>query len=142
MKTISNLDQLTEYGIKWLTGESCKYSMRGLCDLSQKGRLNVCEFLGIGAPDLPRNWNTTVGSDPAVASIMLTRTTLRELTRFLLHKEGFTHVYMGGMQVIGMSSEEYVKTAEQGMVWGSDWSVCRAAGEQTRNTHAMSGRTE
>jgi hypothetical protein len=72
MKQYSVRD-LREFGLEALIGEACAYSFRTLYDLSEKGIATVENALSIKIDRSgPKNWNSYVGKDPAVASIMLT----------------------------------------------------------------------
>ena len=46
MTTISNWQQLSEYGIVILTGEACGLAYRYLCDLTEQGKKIVEKCLG------------------------------------------------------------------------------------------------
>lgn len=90
MKTLYSYSQLREYGVNPLTGESCAFGMRILCDLSQAGEALVRDFMGMpevpaGVRQFSENWNSHVnGDEKAVSSIMLTRQALFDLMRFAL----------------------------------------------------------
>lgn len=88
-------NNLQEYGINALTGEADSYSLRLLCDLSQKGKDLMESFLGdtVSFKD-GSNWNSHVGEDQAVAAVMLPYSILGDLCRFILfHVEQKTYVY-------------------------------------------------
>ena len=88
-------NSLQEYGINALTGEADTYSFRILCDLSEKGVLLLVSFLG-GAVTFndTSNWNSHVGDDPAVSTVMLPYSIYHDLCRFILfHVEKKTYVY-------------------------------------------------
>lgn len=86
---IRTWSDLVPFGIEYLTGEADPYSLRGLCDLSTVGADCIRDFLGF-APDaaMHRNWNTMVGGEPAVASVMLPKNILAELATYLLFSVG------------------------------------------------------
>lgn len=66
-------------GIRLLTGEACPLNMRILCDLTPEGCEMLTRFLG-GAVHFEegKNWNSG-----AVSSIMLPRSCLEDLERFV-----------------------------------------------------------
>lgn len=84
-------------GINPLTGESCTYSMRILCDLNERGVALVRAWLGLpeGAALAP-SWNLRVGDAPAVASVMLDRDVFARLALFGLLREGWHYVVQKG----------------------------------------------
>lgn len=77
-------DKLTDYGINLLTGEACSHNLRMLCDLSEKGVEIVSSWLGILPSSFLPNWNSYVGNDPAVASIMIPRGSFPDLYYWIL----------------------------------------------------------
>jgi hypothetical protein len=139
MKSITNFHQLEEFGLNSLTGEACKLGMRLLVDVNADGLALLRDFFGCPGLAIAEPWNTTVNEKPAVGSIMLTRLTLQDLTRFVLHLSGCTHVFCDGGATYGLTAEEYAKYGEQGLVFGQAWSVFRGA--TSRNVHAFTGRT-
>ncbi len=89
MRTITRWSDLQPYGIETLTGEACAFGTRLLCDVSAKGANLVRELFGL-PPDAALNprYNTRVGHDPSVASIMLGRDSLPDLAVFCLLYDG------------------------------------------------------
>ena len=74
---------LTPFGIGALTGESCSIGMRILCDVSKKGVQLLNNFFGGNIAFKPHsNWNSMVGEDEAVASVMLPYSIHQDLTIF------------------------------------------------------------
>lgn len=143
-------DDLKVFGINSLTGESCKYGMRLLCDLSEKGVENIREAFGLTIVLNPlaqfsRNWNSTVGEEPAVASVMLPRDMFGFLSKFLLFREGFDIVIRtldhswAGYMLSDLPADMTIErmTGLYGTVYRNP-----TAGESgsSRNVHAMSGR--
>ena len=79
-KTIVNYSDLKEYGINWLTGERDPYGFRILFDLTEQGKEIVCNFFGLPlSAEFDKNWNSG-----AVASIMMSKQTLKDLIKFIL----------------------------------------------------------
>ena len=143
-----SLNDLKGYGINPLTGEADRYSFRILCDLSQEGVALICEFLGIQPGCFPTNWNSTVGNEPAVASVMLTRDTLWELARFALLHVDQCDIVVDNQGFVGLNyderyTEEYLRTANElgHRVYRNYGKTSSAPGIGSRNTHAFSGRT-
>ena len=144
-----SLNDLKNYGIHTLTGEADRYSFRILCDLSQQGVDLICEFFGMQAGGFAENWNSTVGNEPAVASIMLTRDTLWEIARFaLLHVEQCDVVTENGQALCGLVKgeshfDQHLEwfNLQGARVYRNYGKTSSAPGIGSRNTHAMSGRT-
>lgn len=151
---INGWPDLQRYGINALTGEACAYSMRLLCDLSDKGVDHVREYFGLQLTLKPcaqfaANWNSAVDGRPAIASIMLPRGILRDLGTFLLFsvdKIDFI-VDLPGGGLAGYTSADmakYGKTADEvaalydGKLYRNPRST-EAVG--SRNQHAFTGRT-
>ncbi len=143
-----------EYGINFLTGEACGYSMRLLCDLSRPGEELIATFLGLpSATTFNPNWNSMVGDAPAVASIMLPHGLFKDLARFIAYHvlnhahvleqpDGSVHSYPEGyMESRGLTLEK----AQELLVgkWYTNPALGRT-GEVVggRCVHAMSGRVE
>lgn len=140
-----------EYGINFLTGEACAFSMRLLCDLSEKGQEVVTDFLGLPSSiQLAPSWNSHVGEAPAVASVMLPRGLFQELARFIAfavlgHKyvvimpDSSVHSYEDGYIESNGLTLEKAKSLLQG-----DWYTnCRSSSAPqvgSRNVHAATGR--
>ena len=83
--TVNNIHEyLKDQGIGFLTSESCGIGLRGLFDLTERGKLLVEKFFSISVETAP--WNSKVGHEPAVASIMLPHIVARPLAVFALHK--------------------------------------------------------
>jgi hypothetical protein len=49
--TINNWRDLEQFGIRSLTAESCNYSMRMLCDLTEQGKQIVADYFGLVLQD-------------------------------------------------------------------------------------------
>lgn len=152
MKRISNMQDLVQFGINPLTGEACAYSMRLLCDLSEKGCENLSAFFGLprGQVLFQSNWNSKVGEDDAVGSIMLVRSLVPDLSRFMLYMDGADMVIeqpdgtMLGLWETDEYFERYQSYAETEQAHGEGYRIWRNFGKGTtgRNKHAFTGRTE
>lgn len=151
MKHLSyNLRCLEEYGVNYLTGEACAYSLRVLCDVSKRGADLLRSFWGLpdGSTFYP-NWNSKVNGEPAIGSVMFPRNGFPELIRFaLIHVDGFDYALtLPSGEMIGLNEEDeecadYLKMARAGK-WDvyTNWSK-RQGGPRVgdRNVHAFSGR--
>ena len=144
MKTISDWNDLKEYGIQFLTGERCGYSMRILCDLNEDGKKLIESFFCMKVDE--NNWNNTVNGKPAVASVMIPYDLFKQLATYcLFHVGNYAMViYSGGSAVTGITRKEW---GEHGHLWENmtrksnfcykeDPSICRNG----LNVHQMSGR--
>lgn len=153
MKTYK-FDDLKEIGINPLTGEACIYGQRLLCDLNEDGAKLVQRFFSLPPADpadafgLAKNWNSMVGAKPAVASIMLTRETLRGLLRFHIFAVEQADAYVEcDYQIVSlMQTDEYFHSYEE---LGNGHKFVRNYAKASthprvgdRNVHAATGRTE
>ena len=147
MKTLQSTRDLQDFGINPLTGEACKFGMRVLCDLTEKGRDLVCVFLGGEMIDgFPENWNTQVGNEKAVSSVMLTHRALSDLMVFALLRDHPVVLVRGGSAVGLVEADTYYQSY---LAIATDptsgYTIYRnphAASPTTRNEHAFTGRTE
>ena len=152
---------LEPYGISVLTGESCAFGMRLLCDLNQKGIDLVSAFFGLPTDaKFEKNWNTTVQEyGDAVASMVLGRKTLEELRIFIafyieqctviivtadgsIHgtwstDREFLEDYRSKVDLFGDGA--YFKNNGWDYVWSTKKQVLPEPGG--RNVHQFSGRT-
>ena len=136
---------LKDYGINVLTGEACAFGMRLLCDLSEAGVALLTDFFGLCYRDIPfpRNMNSMVGDEPAIASCMLSRSILTEIYLFILFSKGWQVALIQNGEVTGMNINTYeeIKNA-----WPKDVTVRRnykSASQPSvgsRNIHAFTGR--
>ena len=123
---------LTNFGVNPLTDEACAYGLRILCDLSTSGVNLLTQFLGANTLALSPNWNSRVGEQPAVASVMLPRETLGPLLIFALLQQG--HDVVTVTDPTGYSQEEWDRYPSPKPA------AIHNPGRQ-RNRHEMSGRT-
>lgn len=137
--------QLQKFGIDFLTGESCGYSMRVLCDVNQAGAELLSDFFG-GVALLADNWNPG-----ASKSVMLTRSVLEDLFIFatLQANPGITLVSMEHSEQSGKSYRMFENNisqddiiAELDYLRGRGWTVCRVYWGKNRNQHMITGRVE
>ena len=85
MQAIKCWRDFEEFGIDALTGESCGYAMRLLCDVTASGKAIIEQFFGNRITIEPgSNWNSGSKNDPHVGSIMLPRSIIVDLGAFCL----------------------------------------------------------
>jgi hypothetical protein len=105
-----NWRDLEKYGINSLTGESCAYSLRLLCDLNQEGVDLLQAYFGMyNADSFASNWNSTVNGKPAIKSIMLSYELFFPLVQFIIsHVEKYPYyIRAKGMgEIIAFSDEQ------------------------------------
>jgi len=147
---LHSISDLKSFGVNPLTGEACAYSMRILCDLSADGAKLVSNFLGLTDIDaFPANWNSTVGGKEASHSVMLARSTLKELMYFALFSEANCDVVVetpdGSLVGLVRSDEYYEKyltiAAESPTRYTVQRNNATPSAVSGRNTHQLTGRT-
>lgn len=145
---ISDWNELQRFGINVLTGESCAYSMRLLCDVSQDGADLLCDFFGLPIDTaFQKNWNSTVGDKPAIGSIMLSRGVFDDLCRFILFSKAGAEEAIRtpagswtGYSDINDNMARSIAQVSGQEGWGRYRNFnCKAA--SSRNAHAFTGRT-
>lgn len=139
---LSSWHDLRQFGINFLTGESCGIGMRALCDLTRDGKELIEEFFGgnLVCQD-QTEWNS------GVSSILLPRGIFTELAAFCLLKK-YDVVMVTPGEARGYSAEDWPKKGqpmldfyrEQGMKGCRTYQKYGTAGGGTRNRHLMSGR--
>jgi hypothetical protein len=157
MIQIDGFGGLRKYGIDYLTGESCAYGYRGLCDLEPRGIALIAECFGINMDlfeaSLPDAWNSR-----GVKSIMLAPQLIVPLAMFACFREGCTKVYImhNSDKVVGIGLDDKPEDVERWESWnqGTYCEACRRYGAgggiafqysnpgRSRNQHQMSGRIE
>ncbi len=142
---VHNWHQLASWGINMLTGESCGYSMRLLCDLTEKGASHIRSFLGGNVEFTPAsNWNSVIytedGKEDAIASILLPRSIFKDLAAFLLLQDGWQWVISHDTEIVGMNQRAYDEYCRRDMIAESSLRIHNPGA--SRNTHQMSGRVE
>ena len=144
-------NDMEQFGIIPLTGESCAYSLRLLCDLTAQGRALIRSFFGLRAEPEPGSgsvfqepWNRGSAEDPHVASILLPYGLFITLSTYTLLRKGMAVFVMeGASSVLGYEpdSDEHKEAA---FCTENDrsgyWRGPKAGSD--RNLHHMSGRTE
>ena len=144
MKHLTSWNDLKAYGIEALTGESCAFCMRLLCDLNEDGVALMRAFLGLSADTrLSRNWNSTVDGKPAVASVLLPRELFPVLCRYVLFLENYPLVWQGA-STFGLHEHEleHLPQHEHSNVVRNPAHVPGQAQIRDRNPHLASGRVE
>ncbi len=155
MIRICNWRDMAQFGIEALTGEACAYSMRLLCDVNEQGRRLLLDYLGLpDATELAIPYNSKVGGEPTVGSIMVERR-LEGLAVFALRRAGMKAVVVKRHDADGCNMEEVVgfddAEVDSALYYlasltprSSDLYVRRDADPAVtrgdRNVHQMSGR--
>jgi hypothetical protein len=82
IRTVRSFRELEQFGIKALTGEACGYSLRILCDVTERGKSLVEKYFG-GTLQIERGSNMN-GDGENVGSIMFTYDVVVSLGVFCL----------------------------------------------------------
>jgi hypothetical protein len=141
-----NYRTLKELGINPLTGEACSFGQRILCDLSAKGVELMAEYLGIKQDAFFPNWNSRVGEDDAVASIMLDRDAFYSICKFAARLDGWQFLICNDVErsVYGTDDEEHTEMLYAELVESKDIHIIRNYTNhprvKSRNVHQMTGR--
>lgn len=157
--TINSWRDLEQFGINALTGESDKLGQRILCDLSARGVEAINEYFGASVLDgLAPNWNSKVGDEPAVRSILLPRDYTPLAIFLLLGVARVPYIVTMNGSMIGTDRKQYAEENdravdelmkrspdEPSLGWRLPYSVIRnplpPAEQSLRNTHGFTGRT-
>jgi hypothetical protein len=149
-KPVSGFRDLAQFGITGLTGESCAYGIRMLCDVSEAGKALLADYFGMPDISLSRNWNSFVGSEPSIGSIMLSNDIVKNLAQFAFFRQGALAVICQEREVNGVFTLEMLKAYEDylqkypnsGSSLRRNHSISSSAPMQgSRNVHAMTNRT-
>lgn len=151
---VRTLRDLEQFGILYLTGESCGYMYRGLYDLTVPGKRVVAAMLGIEYEKLQLN---PPFNSRGIGSIMLPHEALKPLGVFGCLEAGCQKVYIFTSEVIGASGDrcnEYDEAiaADNATAIANPnmarWQRFNGGIERiivnhgrSRNLHLMSGRT-
>ncbi len=140
---IHSLTDLRPHGINVLTGESCAFSRRLLCDVTKAGRDLILKALGIPDVSLSSPWNGPWDNEPVVGSILLDRETLQTICILALFEmPGTVEVWQEpdgtfhGLDIVRLAQWE-----ESDWRLTDGWRKYRTFGSMGRNVHQMSGRT-
>lgn len=99
---------LNQFGINALTGESCAFNRRMLCDVNAEGAELIRDYLGLPYDcQFQKNWNSTVDGKPAIGSVMLDYATLKPLAIYAMLLRGAPYV-MVKQDCVCPVSEEYI----------------------------------
>jgi len=132
-------DALRQFGIDYLTGESCGYALRALFDVTETGQKFISVFFG--DIDMLRNgWN-----NHQAKSILLPKIMIADLLVFCLLEDpvGYSHVIIAknGTDTWVRAYRDYDLAMEEARKHTNLEIAWRIVSGQNRNTHAMSGRT-
>ena len=117
-KVIGSWNDLEDYGIICLTGESDALSFRLLCDLTPSGEVIINQLLGSNVQFTQgTNWNSSKGQK---SSVLLAYDMLKAIaTICLFNVDGYTTMgWLKNGSVIGV--DEVQLTAQLREVWGDD----------------------
>ena len=158
MLTLKNWSDLEQFGIDVLTGESCAYSLRLLCDVSECGLQIIREMLGAANIRPNESWNggtTTLWNgvvQTKTYSLMLPRDMFETLATFALLHAGFAEVircYKDHEFSFACAWEEdeeqprMVREANEKYILEQGYSFHRVQNPGfSRNRHEFSGRTD
>jgi hypothetical protein len=143
-KVIRCWDDLRPYGIDGLTGEACGYSMRILCDVTEKGKALIERFFGGTIKiTLDSNWNGGDKEDPHVGSIMLPYEILPVLGAFCLLQANEPTVFITTLgEAYGWDRGPLGEELEKCYNVRRYYRRSTDPGTGDRNQHAFSGRVE
>lgn len=145
--------ELEKFGVGYLTGEADGLGKRGLFDYSESGRELLSEFFSI-AIGIGNNWNSRVGSEKAIGSVLLTWETARQLLCFALVRSKkwevvvqVTHkpkgAYVSGIHYGSLAAwREYEPLFEKQGLEYTVWRAQGTSGDALRNVHGWSGRVD
>lgn len=139
----SSLEDLQQFGIFYLTSESCGYSMRVLFDVNETGEQYLSAFFG-GLQFMADTWNHTAGSKH---SIMLPHSVCRDIYIFCLLESGqfemiFSLTRDNQTRLHGFRALDWNKAnPELDAIKALGFSIGRLYYGKNRNQHMMSGRT-
>ena len=147
---VTNMRNLTQFGINALTGEACSYSMRTLCDVNEQGLDLLTDFFGMPKLELEANWNTTVNDTKAIGSLMLVHDIVPTLAQFAFFRLGALAIVRNGQDVTPVFDADLLSRYEQ-LIESQEsktHSIYRNHNLQkshqpsigSRNVHAFSGR--
>lgn len=149
MKTVQRLTDLAQFGIGYLTGEACAYSLRALFDVSARGRELVLAYLGLpNETRLESPYNSRVDGEEAVGSIMLSGSQLTELAVFCMLRGGALMVIVDDDNGVVTGVEKANDDEIRGVVYAAAEAgkrvrvVNQPTGNRVhdRNVHEMTGR--
>jgi len=157
---VKSYNDLRQFGFDYLTGEACNIMLRGLWDVTQKGKEIFCHAFG-----LPNNiafaqpYNTGNPKDPSVGSVFISKESLHQIIVIAMFHCGAKEVVKFGEEyhgftandlkddAIGKYPEEYEKLAKLRKQSNPkfEFHIWKEQGDQphvgTSNTHAFTGIT-
>ena len=144
MKVIRKWDVLAQYGIVWLTGESCGLGMRMLCGVTEPGKRVLEKCFGCTL-QLSDAWNRCYGTH--IGSIMLAPEMLFPIGVFALLENGCYEVVqldraLFGIEPVDAKSEAIRLWDAHGSKQWRTYRYAGPAGAGDRNVHQMTGRVE
>lgn len=111
-RPVYSFHDLTQFGINALTGESCGFGLRMLCDVTEQGKSLLTDYFGCANLDLSPAWNSHTNGEPVVGSIMLSHQLLRPLAEFVFFTKGALAIMSNSQEVMGLFTAEEVALYE------------------------------
>lgn len=93
-KSITCFNDLQEYGIIFLTGESDALGFRVLCDFTKRGHNILSKAFGGIEFRAPESWNNGHKDDPHVGAVLLSSDMLPTIAIIALLESGCSDVYV------------------------------------------------
>ena len=138
-----------------LTGESCAYSLRLLCDVSECGLQIIRNMLGVHSISPSESWNGGTTKlwngvvETKMYSMMLTRNSFEDLATFALLHAGFPEVvrcykdHEFSFACAEIADNPLVRKANEDYMVEKGYTFHRVQNPgHSRNEHQFSGRTE
>lgn len=142
-----NWNDFGEFGIGFLTGESCAYNFRILFDLTAEGKTLMLSFLGMPEDTkMAEPWSSYVGGQPTVASVMLPPSLFFELSVFTLFERANVDIVVIRDHTVAGYTQDQIDGFWPGALASLEKDGARVIhnprAKHGRNQHQMSGRVE
>jgi hypothetical protein len=135
---LSSVNELSNWGLIYLTGEADPYGQRMLVDVNEQGKKILEQFFSCELVMQP-NWNSSHGQK---WSVLLPHSIKKELMLFILfHIEGCDCAYPSYNGFYGYKGEEYINRASTEFLNDVIWNTNRGKSNNT-NQHQFSGRVQ
>lgn len=141
---VSSFFDLKKFGIEPLTGEACPFGQRILCDLNEEGKNLLEQYFGTEITS--KNWNSFVGEDKAIASIMLSKNSLKDIVIFILFMKKYKKVYIYDKVIYGVNEEDlkhfelFFNANKDSSLYKESFTNPIDSNPYSRNIHTFSGR--
>ena len=145
---ISDWNDLKKYGIQYLTGESCVYGLRILCDVNDYGKRLIEGYFGVHGLNMPYKMNPTVNGEDSVGCLTLPREIFVPLAKYcLFHEEGCYAVHISGdNSLTGLTEDQcrqYLEGYEEqrkNIYFNFGYNPDPSISRNGRNIHQFTGR--